>query len=245
VNLKSDRALPYTAAFPPLQTTEAFSVLPVDPAAKWEYTYTNYFKLGSNCVRHDDSCVYQLPYLAGSKYTVTQGYNGGYSHKGSNLYAIDWKMPEGTLVCAARGGVVVKTKDDSDTGGGSVKFDKFNNYVLVRHEDGTLGHYCHLKKGGVMVKPGERISAGQPIAKSGNTGYSSGPHLHFCVYRTKDGRERESIPVKFRTANEIAVTLQEDRRYKAAEITTLTTAAVRNQSANREQGAASVPSIQE
>jgi murein DD-endopeptidase MepM/ murein hydrolase activator NlpD len=118
-------------------------------------------------------------------------------------------------VSAARGGVVVKVRDDSDTGGSSMKFDRFNNYVLIRHPDGTLGHYCHLQKGGCVVKPGQTVETGEVIAHSGNTGFSSGAHLHFCVFKTKDGRERVSIPVKFRTAEEQAVTLVSGQAYKA------------------------------
>ena len=214
-NLKGSSKFPYTATFPARQMTEAFTVSPVEPEAKWEYNYTNYYKLGSNRVRHNDACVYELPYAPGHKFKVTQGYNGSFSHKGSNQYAIDWQMPEGTPVCAARGGMVVKVRDDSDTGGSSMKFDRFNNYVLIRHPDGTLGHYCHLQKGGCVVKPGETVETGDVIAHSGNTGFSSGAHLHFCVFKTKDGRERESIPVKFRTMEDQAVTLVSGQAYKA------------------------------
>jgi len=99
-----------------------------------------------------------------------------------------------------------------------MKYDQFNNYVLIRHEDGTLGHYCHLQKGGCLVKPGQLVKTGDAIARSGNTGFSSGPHLHFSVYKTKNGRERESIPVKFRTADDEILTLLNGRSYRAAEI---------------------------
>src|SRR5438105_5059321 len=124
VNLKGNVHFPYTSVFPPGPRTEAFTLTPIKSAAAWDYTYTNYFKLGSNCARHDDSAVYELPYGAGDRFKVTQGYNGKYSHKGSNQYAIDWQMPEGTLVHAARAGIVVRIKDDSDTGGGSMEFDR-------------------------------------------------------------------------------------------------------------------------
>jgi murein DD-endopeptidase MepM/ murein hydrolase activator NlpD len=217
-NLKSSQPLPYTASFPPQQVTEAFSVSPADPSEKWEYSYTNHFKLGSVSARHDNSCVYHLPYLPGNRFLVTQGFNGSYSHKGANQYAVDWKMPEGTVICAARGGVVVKTKGDSNTGGSSMKYDKFNNFVLIRHDDGTLAHYCHLKQRGIKVSAGQRVEAGQPIALSGNTGFSSGPHLHFCVFKARNGRERESIPIRFRTSDETAVTLVESRRYEPARV---------------------------
>jgi murein DD-endopeptidase MepM/ murein hydrolase activator NlpD len=129
-------------------------------------------------------------------------------------------MPEGTPVLAARDGLVVKAKDDSNVGGSNIKYDPYNNYVLIRHKDGTLGHYCHLQRGGVTVKAGQTVNAGELIAHSGNTGFSSGAHLHFSVFKTKDGRERISLPVKFQTADERAVTLVEGRRYKAPELQT-------------------------
>jgi murein DD-endopeptidase MepM/ murein hydrolase activator NlpD len=97
-------------------------------------------------------------------------------------------------------------------------YDRYNNYVLIRHEDGTLGHYCHLQKGGCLVKVGQTVAAGEAIAHSGNTGFSSGPHLHFCVFKTKNGRERASVPVKFETATDKAITLVSGRAYRAAEI---------------------------
>src|SRR6266581_6476336 len=217
-NLKGSTDFPCTVTLPPRRVTEAFTVAPRNPGEKWEYTYTNYYKLGSQSAKHDDSYVYQLPYAAGSAFRVTQGYNGSFSHTGSNKYAIDWQMPEGTPVYAARGGMVIKVKDESDTGGASIKYDPYNNYVLIRHDDGTLAHYCHLQKGGCRVRPGQVVLAGELIAHSGNTGFSSGPHLHFCVFKTKNGRERESIPVKFKTAGDKAITLRTGRNYKASVI---------------------------
>jgi murein DD-endopeptidase MepM/ murein hydrolase activator NlpD len=216
VNLKGDVEFPYTATFVPGET-EAFSLAPADPEQSWEYSFTNYFKLGSATAVPDDY-IYSLPYTPGHTYKVTQAYGGSFSHKGSNKYAIDWKMPEGTPVLAARGGLVVKVKDDSNRGGGSLAYDQYNNYVLVRHDDGTLGHYCHLQKDGVKVSPGQIILAGEPIALSGNTGFSSGPHLHFCVFKTRNGRERESVPIVFRDAGNEQVTLVEGRKYRAGEI---------------------------
>jgi murein DD-endopeptidase MepM/ murein hydrolase activator NlpD len=213
VNLKGNVKFPYTATFRPGET-EAFELSPADPDAQWEYSFTNYYKLGSSVAVPDDY-VYSLPYAPGSTYKITQGYDGKFSHQGSNKYAIDWKMSEGTPVYAARGGLVVKTKDDSDKGGGDIKYDPYNNYVLIRHDDGTLGHYCHLKKGGVKVRPGQIVKAGDVIAQSGSTGFSSGPHLHFCVFMTKDGRQRISIPVKFRDDHGQAVTLVEGEKYRA------------------------------
>ena len=215
VNLKGDVSFPYTATFKPGQT-EAFTLAPLNTNQEWQYAFTNYYKMGSSVAQPDDY-VYSLPYAPGTTRKITQGYDGKYSHTGSNKYAIDWQMPEGTPVYAARGGLVVKIKDDSDRGGGNIKYDPFNNYVLIRHEDGTLGHYCHLQKDGVVVHPGQMVKTGELIAHSGSTGFSSGPHLHFCVFMTKDGMQRVSIPVKFRNDDGEAVTLVEGGKYRAPE----------------------------
>lgn len=215
VNLKPSVPQPCTAVFPPGRVTEAFSISPEKPGAEWSFTYTDYVRLGSKDARPDARCVYDLPYGQEEARTVTQAYGGKFSHKGSNKYAIDWQMPEGTLVRAARGGVVVRTKDGSDRGGPSMDFDACNNYVLIRHADGTLGQYCHLQKGGVLVKPGQTVAAGDPIAHSGNTGFSTGPHLHFCVFVAKNGRESESLPVKFRTSEGLALTLVSGHAYQS------------------------------
>jgi murein DD-endopeptidase MepM/ murein hydrolase activator NlpD len=211
--MKGDVTFPYTATFKPGET-QAFTLAPANTNQEWEYSYTNYFKLGSSVAQPDDY-VYSLPYEPGTTHKITQGYDGKFSHQGSNKYAIDWQMPEGTPVYAARGGLVVKVKDDSDQGGGNIKYDPFNNYVLIRHADGTLGHYCHLQKGGVTVHPGQIVKTGDLIAHSGNTGFSTGGHLHFCVFMTKDGRQRVSIPVKFHNEWGESVTLEEGSKYRA------------------------------
>jgi murein DD-endopeptidase MepM/ murein hydrolase activator NlpD len=215
-NLKPTQPLPYTATFPPKQLTEAFSVAPGDPDKPWDYSYTSHYTVGSIHARHDDSYVYRLPFAPGATFKCTQGYNGKYSHHGSDQYAIDFKMPVGTPIHAARGGVVAKIKDDSSKGGADRKYEDDANYVLIRHDDGTLGNYAHLSKGGVKVVIGQRVEAGELIALSGNTGFSSGAHLHFSVFKTKDGKGRVSIPVKFETANDTAVVLAEGKTYRSS-----------------------------
>ena len=215
-NLTSTQPLPFTATFPAKQLSEAFSVSPVDADKPWDYSYTSHYTVGSTHAQHDDSYVYRLPFAPGATFKCTQGYNGKYSHSGSDQYAIDFKMPVGTPIHATRGGVVAKIKDDSSKGGADRKYEDQANYVLIRHDDGTLGNYAHLSKGGVKVELGQRVEAGELIALSGNTGFSSGAHLHFSVFKTKDGKGRVSIPVKFETAESSAVTLAEGKTYRSS-----------------------------
>jgi murein DD-endopeptidase MepM/ murein hydrolase activator NlpD len=135
---------------------------------------------------------YPLPWRGGP-FRVSQGANGQYSHFGpKNRYAIDIAMPEGTPIIAARGGVVIKTENSQDGRG----TDASGNFVRVLHNDGTMGVYLHLKKGSVSVREGQQVAVGSPLALSGNTGNSSGPHLHFVVQRNT-GMGLVSIPYQF------------------------------------------------
>ncbi|MCK9813188.1 M23 family metallopeptidase [Pseudomonas sp. MAFF 302046] len=135
---------------------------------------------------------YPLPWLGGP-FRLTQGPNGPYSHFGpKSRYAMDIAMPEGTPIIAARGGVVVKT-ENAQSGRGD---NPAGNFVRVLHEDGTMGVYLHLKRGSVKVREGQRVAVGSPLGLSGNTGNSTGPHLHFVVQRNT-GLGLVSIPYQF------------------------------------------------
>jgi murein DD-endopeptidase MepM/ murein hydrolase activator NlpD len=135
---------------------------------------------------------YPLPWVGGP-FRLSQGPNGKYSHFGvKGRYAMDIAMPEGTPIIAARGGVVVKIENDQ-TGKGA---NPSGNFVRILHNDGTMGVYLHLMRGSVSVREGERVVVGSALARSGNTGNSTGPHLHFVVQRNVGG-SLESIPYEF------------------------------------------------
>jgi murein DD-endopeptidase MepM/ murein hydrolase activator NlpD len=223
VNLRGNAPFPFTRTFPPRQRIEAFCLSPIREDAKWHFSLTNYYTLGSQRAVHDDTFVYGLPYPAGQSFSVSQAYDGAFSHTGPERYAIDWKMPEGTTVLAARAGVVVATKDDSTAGGPDKSFEGSANYILIQHRDGTMGNYAHLLPHGVRVKVGQTVETGAVIGLSGNTGFSSGPHLHFSVFKAKNGRERESIPTRFRTAEGGASTLLNGETYLAPATLLVTT----------------------
>ncbi|MEO4046942.1 peptidoglycan DD-metalloendopeptidase family protein [Pseudomonas sp. CAU 1711] len=135
---------------------------------------------------------YPLPWRGGP-FRLTQGANGKYSHfTPKGRYAMDIAMPEGTLIVASRGGMVVKTENHQSGRGNNPS----GNYVRILHDDGTMGVYLHLMRGSVAVREGQRVAAGTQIARSGNTGNSTGPHLHFVVQRNV-GLALESIPFNF------------------------------------------------
>lgn len=139
-----------------------------------------------------------LPFPLGHEARCVQTGPGPFSHQGSQAYAVDFAMPVGSPVVAARDGIVVATKDDSDRGGPWRDYADLANYVRIQHADGTQGLYLHLMQHGVLVKVGQRVKRGQLIARSGNTGWSALPHLHFQL----DARDRvtgrwHSIPFRF------------------------------------------------
>ncbi|MCV4288930.1 M23 family metallopeptidase [Pseudomonas capsici] len=137
---------------------------------------------------------YPLPWVGGP-FRLTQGPGGKYSHYGpKGRYAMDIAMPEGTPIIAARSGTVVKV-ENNQTGRGS---NPSGNFVRILHDDGTMGVYLHLMRGSVSVRDGQQVHVGSPLARSGNTGNSTGPHLHFVVQRNT-GQALESIPYEFAT----------------------------------------------
>jgi predicted transcriptional regulator len=218
VNMKSSVPLPCTITIPAGKTVEAFTLAPTNSAASdWSFNYTNHYTVGRRDAVHDDSFLYFLPYTAGTTYKVTQGYKGTFSHTGPDEYSTDWKMPEGTPVLAAREGIVVAVKDDSEKGGAQRKFEDCANMVTIQHADGTMAHYCHLSPRSAKVRVGQKVRAGDLLAASGNTGFTSGPHLHFAVFKARDGYGRQTLPVKFRTATESGVSLVSGQSYRAAD----------------------------
>jgi murein DD-endopeptidase MepM/ murein hydrolase activator NlpD len=184
-----------------------------DPQQPWDYRYRTSWSRGDYRVEHDDSYVYGLPYLPGLGFPVSQSYNGEFSHHGDSRYAVDFEMPEGTPIVAAREGTVVSLRADSTVGGPSRKYEDDANYVVVQHADGTFAEYLHLQPNGIRVREGEQVRRGQLLGLSGNTGFSGGPHLHFMVAGATADGGRRSFPVRFQTGEGIVAELQTGHRY--------------------------------
>ncbi len=142
--------------------------------------------------------LYRLPFDERAPVRVDQGPQGRFSHAdAANRHAIDFALPEGTPVLAARDGVVTQVADgiDSNFARRPRDADMAGNFVRIRHDDGSVAVYAHLRPGGVSVRAGQRVRAGERIGLSGNTGYSTAPHLHFAV-QLRRGTLWESIPVR-------------------------------------------------
>ena len=169
------------------------------PGEKYKYSYSSHYNFGDITINnYDTSYEYDLPYSKGKRFLLFQGYNGSFSHQNEN--ALDFTMPEGTEILAARDGIVIKIVDNNSESCPQQECSKYNNYVMVYHSDGTFANYVHIRFGGSKVKPGDQIKKGELIALSGNTGWSSGPHLHFSC-SLPGITKRETIMTKFKINN--------------------------------------------
>jgi hypothetical protein len=127
------------------------------------------------------SAGYKVPFACGARVTVTQGNNTAYSHNGTQAWAYDFGVGRGTPVMAMEAGTVTHTNASVVAGGacwngGGSECANTVNYVVIAHDDGASTLYLHLDAPEVSV--GARVTRGQRIGRSGNTGWSSGAHLH-------------------------------------------------------------------
>eukprot|EP00658_Telonema_sp_P-2_P078425 TRINITY_DN7340_c0_g1_i2.p1 TRINITY_DN7340_c0_g1~~TRINITY_DN7340_c0_g1_i2.p1 ORF type:complete len:349 (+),score=66.99 TRINITY_DN7340_c0_g1_i2:246-1292(+) len=125
--------------------------------------------------------MYSIPFDTRYPRRCLQSGNGAFSHSGQLKHAVDWDMPEGTDILAARDGVVTQVVVHSNRGGPTSDYMEDGNYIGIRHDDGRESQYVHLRQYGNAVQVGEQVRRGQLIGWSGNTGWSTTPHLHFHV----------------------------------------------------------------
>ena len=214
-NLQASQKLPLYVEIPGKSKKEIIRLSVISSSQPEHHSATYGWVKGTAFANHDDNYLYALPFAKGSNVRVSQGYNGGYSHKGLSAYAIDFSLPIGTPIYAAREGDVVGIDVSSNYGGPSPEFRPYMNYVNIRHADGTLGNYYHLKYGGAVVKIGDKVQKGQLIAYSGNTGYTTAPHLHFSVSKVDPVSMRRpmNLPIKIQTAQGIVTNPREGEYY--------------------------------
>jgi len=139
---------------------------------------------------------YRLPFEY-ARVRVDQGPGGSFSHNDAqNQYAIDFALEEGTPIVAVREGMVMQVESDFDKAGlNREKFGGRANFIRIVHDDGSMALYAHLQPEGVQVRVGQRVRKGQRIGLSGNTGFSTAPHLHFVI-QVNRGMRLESMPLR-------------------------------------------------
>ena len=204
-----------TRTLAPQETARVMMLNRADERLDGNYRYFLEWTVGDKDAVHDDDYVYALPYASGRSYRVLQGYRSRFSHTGLEAFAVDFDMPEGTPVHAARPGVVARVEESHSIGCWEDGCGRYANFIVVLHDDGTTGEYYHLQQDGALVEVGERVERGQKIGLSGNTGHTTMPHLHFAVYRATEGGNTQSIPVRFRSADGLVTRPRHGARYQA------------------------------
>jgi murein DD-endopeptidase MepM/ murein hydrolase activator NlpD len=122
------------------------------------------------------------------------------AHVGKLKNAVDFIADAGTPVLAAAGGIVTFVKDDSYTGGPSIEYWQDSNFIVIQHANGEYSRYDHLAHKSAMVRAGQRVKAGEMIARVGTTGFTYTPHLHFQVFVFTGSNiwvDFETLPVDF------------------------------------------------
>ena len=186
----ADPPLPARAVVPALQRTLVARLGPRTAAELWlDVT------VGNPNARPKD-VEYAYP-LRTPELRIEQGWGGVYSHNDDqNRHAVDFAAEIGTPVIAARAGTVMEVESDFERAGlDTEQYARSANFVRIVHDDGTMALYAHLKQDGVLVRPGQHIRKSEVIGLSGNTGFTTGPHLHFAVQANR-GMKLESIPFR-------------------------------------------------
>lgn len=201
-NIVSNRHWPATAVVPPHQSLTLGRLFSANPAVSARFGLSYRIQFGDVGAVHDPHALYRLPFENGRTFLVSQAHGGIMTTHttADSIHAVDIAMPEGTPVLAARAGVVIDIENFHVRGGREADLLDKANSVTVLHEDGSMARYVHLNTG-QYTWVGQAVEAGAHIGYSGNTGYSSGPHLHFVVQRAAlsaaGALELVSLPVTF------------------------------------------------
>ena len=193
-NMYATSVLPYKQILPGKST---FVLFQIKQKEKGAFSYNVKYNYFVGIPHAKNTGVYILPVPKGKKFRIDNAFNDHGLHKGKLAHAVDISMSVGTPVYSARDGIVVYVKDDSDEGGEGEQFLEKANYIRILHDDGTYGQYMHLKYKGVSVAPGDKVNSGDLIGYSGNTGYSTGPHLHFDVVAADGNGGFYTVPWTF------------------------------------------------
>ena len=186
---------PVVAAVPPGKTRQIVKLTVRSPRAPYRFPFEWTFTYGDPRAKHHPSARYRLPFGGREDRVLTQGQNGRFTHNGASAYSYDFGMPIGTPILAARRGRVVEVHDGYTKSGVSPEFLDKANAITILHADGTFATYAHLDPG-AGVRSGMLVNVGEVIGRSGDTGFSTGPHLHFSVWKATPTGAR-TLPIRF------------------------------------------------
>ena len=194
-NVAGSPALPAEATVPARSSVMVATLTITDPIRGGDFELLLDGLPGSPSAKPVDY-DYRLPFDY-ARVRVDQGPGGGFSHNDpQNRYAIDFALAEGTPIVAVREGVVMQVESDFEKAGlNREKYGGRANFIRILHDDGSMAVYAHLQPEGVQVRTGQRVRLGQRIGLSGNTGFSTAPHLHF-VLQVNRGMRLESVPFR-------------------------------------------------
>ena len=201
-NVVSEPELPQVFVLDAQQDRELVTIGPLDQFQSWAYRLKTGTVPGRPDANHRPEGPYRPPFAVGQSFHIGQAFGGDFSHnEPSSYYAVDIAMPIGTPVHAARAGVVMDMARYFHGAGEDIKrYGQRANFVRILHDDDTMAVYAHLDYGGVRVYPGQRVERGQLIGKSGNTGFTTGPHLHFVIQKNRN-MSLVSVPFEFEGEN--------------------------------------------
>lgn len=197
-NMRAEPPLPLAVTLGAYENRQVARIQQADPTRPGQFGIS-YTAIPGRPLRLTASTYqYRYPFARRDQSSLGQGFNGSFSHTDlQSRYAVDLGVAEGTPVLAARAGRVMLVEEDFEGAGlDRQRYGERANSVRIEHEDGTMAVYAHLAFESVVVSGGQHVKAGQMLGAAGNTGFSTGPHLHFAV-QINDGQELHSIPFEF------------------------------------------------
>lgn len=198
-NVTTDPPLPARIVIPGQTEQRLLKIRATDPGLGFAFRLSYRHMIGPALDQLPGDINYYPPFPLGLQFPISQGFDNDQTHdEPQSQYAVDIVMPIGTPVLAARAGRVMDMEDDFHGGAQKERYLTRSNQIRILHDDGTMAVYAHLKPNSIRVRQGAQIKRGQWIASSGNTGFSSGPHLHFVI-QLNVGMALESLPFRFVT----------------------------------------------